>query len=233
MKNKKMLTTLLSTLAFVSVVEANECKVTVGYANNAFDNKLRGTVEYVIHHASTSTTNKNHMRKVINHGNHDVKISYWSATGNHTKIVKKGKTAWVSGDLKETKCLQSPSHKAKSYRLDCVAGKSMTVQYNRSTERRRGIKNRLLVTFKAGAKGTRYGRLNHGECSWVDRRLRNNEPKKFCHYNVTDLAFTKNSKGYALASKKASYADKLRIGGKFSLMVTNKNGCMVVKKVLR
>ncbi len=119
-----------------------------------------------------------------------------------------------------------------SYRLNCVAGKSMTVQYNRSTERGRGIKNRLIVTFKAAPTGTKHGRLNHGECSWVDRRLKANEPKKFCQYNVTDLAFTKNSRGYALASKKAPYVDKLRIGGKFSLMVTNRNGCMVVKKVL-
>ena len=232
MKNRKILTLLLSTLAFVSIANANECKVKVGYANNALDNKLRGTVKYVIHHASTLTTSKKHMRKVINHGNHDVKIFYWSATGNHSKIVKKGKTAWVSGDLKETKCLTKPKHKAKSYILNCRAGKSMTVQHNRSNERRRGIKNRLLVTFKAAAKGTKYGKLNHGECSWVDRRLKSNEPKKFCQYNVTDLAFTKNSRGYALASKKAPYVDKLRIGGKFSLKVINKNGCMVVTKVL-
>jgi len=233
MKDRKRLTLLLSSLAFVSMANANECKVSIGYANNALDSKLRATVEYVIHHASTATTSKNHMRKVINHGSHDVKISYWSATGNHTKIVKKGKTAWVSGDLKETTCLKTPKDKPKSYRLDCAGGNSMTVQYNRSTERRRGIKNRLIVTFKAATKGTKYAKLKSGECSWGDRRLKNNEPKKFCQYSVTDLAFTKNSRGYALASKKAPYVAKLRTGGKFSLMVINKNGCMVVQKVLR
>lgn len=232
MKNKKVLVFLLSTLAFVSMAEANECKVKVGYANNALDNKLRGSVKYVIHDTSTLATHKKHMRKVSNYGDHDVKISYWSATGNHTRIVKKGKIAWVSGDLKKTTCLKTPKHQAKSYRLDCDVGNNMTVKYNRSNERRRGMRNRLLVTFKAATKGTRYGRLNHGECSWVDRRLKANEPKQFCQYNVDDLAFTKNSNGYALASKKAPYVDKLRLGGKFSLMVINKNGCMVVKKVL-
>lgn len=230
MKAKKIQTLLSAMLLLTSLSIANECKIKVDYAKNALDNTLRGNVQYVIHHASTLTTSKKHMRKVTNHGNHDVKISYWSATGNHTKIIKKGKKAWVSGDLKETKCLKTPTH---AYRLDCAAGNSMTVQYNRSTERARGIKNRLLVTFKAAKKGTKYGRLNHGECSWVDRAFKANEPKKFCQYNVYDLAFTKNSNGYALRSKKAPYVDKLRTGGKFSLMVTKKNGCMVVKKVLK
>ncbi|CAA6813694.1 MAG: Unknown protein [uncultured Sulfurovum sp.] len=155
MKSKKILTLLLSTLAFVSMANADENKVAVGLET-----------------------------------------------------------------LKTT------------YQLDCIAGDNMTIQHNRSTERKKGIRNRLLVTFKAAPKGTRHGRLNHGECSWVDRRLKANEPKQFCQYNVTDLAFTKNSNGYALKSAEAPYVDKLRIGGKFSLMVTNKNGCMVVKKVL-
>jgi len=229
MKNIKKLTLLFSTLAFVSMANANECKIKVGYANHALEKQVKGSVEYRISHASTSTTTKRHMRKVTNHGNHDVKVSYKSATGHHTKMVKKGRTAWVSGDLKETKCLRTPTH---SYRLNCAGGQNMTVQYNRITERRRGIKNRLLVTFKTARQRTRHSRLNQGECSWVDRAFRSNEPKKFCQYNVYDLAFTKNANGYALASKKAPYIDKLRRGGKFSLMVTNQNGCMVVKKVL-
>ena len=229
---KKVLGVVLSVMAFTSVVEANECKIKVGYANNAIDNKLRGTVAYVIHDNSTLTTAKKHMRKVINHGDHDVKISYWDITGNHKKTVKKGKTAWVSGDLKETRCLTTPKHKVKSYRLNCAAGNNMTIQYNRVTERKKGIENRLLVTFKAAAKGTKYGKLNHGECSWVDCKLKSNEPKKFCHENIYDFSFTKNARGYALKSKKASYVDKLRIGGMFSLKVKNKNGCLLVIKVL-
>ena len=233
MKDKKILLFLVISLALVSGLEANECKVKVGYANNAFDNKLKGTIGYVIPHNSRLSTAKKHMRKVINNGEHDVEIFYWNLTGNHTRVVKKGKIAWVSGDLKKTRCLKVPKHKAKSYRLNCAASDSMTVQYNRSTERRKGIKNRLIVFFKAAAKGTKHGRLNHGECSWVDRRLRPHEPKKFCQYNLTDLAFTKNSNGYALKSAKAPYVDKLRLGGKFSLMVTNKNGCLVVTKVLQ
>lgn len=118
--------------------------------------------------------------------------------------------------------------KTKSYKLTCVPSKEMTIAHNRSGE----TKNKLIVTFKAAKKGTRHGRLNHGECSWVDRALKANEPKKFCQYNVDDLAFTRNQNGYALKSRKAPYVKNLRVGGKFSLMVTKKNGCLVVTKVL-
>jgi len=122
----------------------------------------------------------------------------------------------------------STAKEVQSYTLTCAPSKEMTIAHNRSND----TKNKLVITFKASSKGTRHGRLNHGECSWVDRALRANEPRKICHYNVDDLSFTRNRNGYALSSIKAPYVKNLRVGGKFSLKVTKKNNCLVVTKVL-
>lgn len=122
----------------------------------------------------------------------------------------------------------SVANETKSYTLTCAPSKNMTIAHNRSND----TKNKLVVTFKAGKMGTAHSRLNHGECSWVDRALRANEPRKFCQYDVDDLAFTRNSNGYSLSSQKAPYVKQLRIGGKFSLKVTKKDNCLVVTKVL-
>jgi len=215
--NKKVVTLTLGLMAFGSFLNAGECKVRVGFSNNALDNKLRGSVEYVIHHKSTLTTKKNHMRKVKNHGGHDVKVSYWDITGHHKKTVKKGKTAWISGDLKEVTCLTKPVH---SYRLDCVAGGDMVATY---------FKHRLTTKFKSGAD---YKHLRKGECAWHDRKLRSNEPRKICQ-GITDFKFVKTRRGYTATSAHATYLRKMQTGGKFSVQVRKKNNCFNVIHVLR
>jgi len=218
MKNitKKIVTIIFALMAFSSL-DAKECKVSVGFANNALDGSIRHYSNFVIHDNSSLSTLQKHMRKISNKGSHDVKIYYWDITGNHTKIIKKGKSARISGDLKKTTCLKTPAH---AYRLNCVAGANMLVTY---------YKHRLTINFKSGAD---YKHLKKGECAWGDRKLRSNEPRKICQ-GIKDFKFVKTSRGYSATSAHATYLKKIQTGGKFAVEVINKNNCLGVIHVLR
>ena len=218
MKNiDKKIVTLALGLILVCSLNAKECKVKVGFANNALDGSIRHYSNFVIHDNSSLSTFQNHMRKISNRGSHDIKIYYWDVTGNHTKIIRKGRSAKVSGDLKKTTCLTTPAH---SYRLNCVAGNSMKTTY---------FKNRLTINFK---NATNHTKLKKGECAWHDRILRRNEPRRIC-YGITDFKFVKTSRGYSITSAHATYLKKMKTGGKFSVEVTNRDNCLNVVHVLR
>lgn len=89
---------------FPSIASAAQCKIKVYYSDFPFKPKIVGSEHFVIHLNSTQITNRKHMRKIRNLGDRDVQISYWDISGNHNKIIRKGATRSVSGDLKRTKC---------------------------------------------------------------------------------------------------------------------------------
>lgn len=139
----------------------------------------------------------------------------------HTQLSKTGPSGgWWSSQWVFQKV------KATPYRLNCRAGGNMGLTFE-------DTKNRIKVTFKAPSQGTRNRSLQPGECSWVDRGFRANEPKKFCQSNVKDIVLKINARSFSTSSRQAPYISKIKDGGKFSLKVHNNNkGCMVVDKIL-
>jgi len=113
-----------------------------------------------------------------------------------------------------------------NYTLKCRAGGNMGLRYS-------ALKKRVLVSFKPARTGTQQSNLQRGECSWVDRSLRANEPTKICQSNVNDVILKVNARSYSATSSTAPYISKIKSGGTFSMKVRNDNhGCMVVKQVL-
>jgi hypothetical protein len=116
-------------------------------------------------------------------------------------------------------------NKKKSYTLSCCAGGNLNLTYTQYSQ--------LNIRFKSAKKGTRYAPLKQGECSWIDRAFRANEPQKICQSNVNDVVFKTTKQRIKISSKKAPYISKIKSGGIFSLKVYNNNhGCMVVTKTL-
>lgn len=120
-------------------------------------------------------------------------------------------------------CCSTSAH-AASYNLNCAFGGNMGLTYDARLQKVTG-------TFTAATAGTRTQRLNHGQCSWVDRALRAHEPRKFCQRNVRDVVVKMNARSYVLRSRTAPYLRKAQLGGYFSLKVTNSNGCLNVVRV--
>lgn len=112
-KKLAIISSLLIATSFASAVQAAGCKVKVKYSNFPFSSTIVGSEQYKIPGNSTSTTLRKHMRVIKNYGSHDVSIKYWDASGNHWTTVKKGTTKKVSGDLKKTKCLNTPRKSMK------------------------------------------------------------------------------------------------------------------------
>ncbi|CAA6815020.1 MAG: Unknown protein [uncultured Sulfurovum sp.] len=143
----------------------------------------------------------------------------------HVQLNKTGPTGgWWSSQWKFEKVRKATP---TNYTLKCLAGGNMGLHYSAASKK-------VTINFSAGATGTRDGNLQRGQCSWVDRRLRGNEPKKICQLNVNDVIMKVRANSYASSSRKAPYISKIKQGGTFSLKVHNDNrGCMVVDKVLR
>lgn len=118
----------------------------------------------------------------------------------------------------------SASAQAASYNLNCAFGGNMGIKYDARA-------NKVTGTFAAASAGTRNQGLSHGQCSWVDRALRGNEPRKFCQRNVNDVVVTMNVRSYAVRSRIAPYLRQQQLGGYFSLRVSNSNGCLNVVRV--
>jgi hypothetical protein len=116
--------------------------------------------------------------------------------------------------------------KPKNYTLKCRAGGNMGLKYS-------AINKKVTVTFTPARTGTKEGNLRAGECSWIDRTLRANEPKNICQSNVNDVLLKVNARSYSATSRRAPYISKIKTGGTFSMKVRNdNNGCMVVQRVL-
>ncbi|PID45030.1 MAG: hypothetical protein CSB47_10320 [Proteobacteria bacterium] len=116
---------------------------------------------------------------------------------------------------------------ARGYNLNCLAGGHMGLTYNASTRS-------VTVSFIPATVGTRDRALSHGQCGWVDRGMRGHEPRKICHYNVTDVVAKNNARSYEISSRQAPYMRKIKYGGHFSLRVVNyQNKCMRVLRVNR
>jgi len=136
------------------------------------------------------------------------------------KVTKKSKLAC---GLLFLACCSTSAH-AASYNLNCAFGGNMGLAYDAQLRKVTG-------TFTAASAGTRTRSLNHGQCSWVDRALRANEPRKFCQRNVRDVIVKMNARSYALRSRTAPYLRQAQLGGFFSLKVSNSNGCLNVISV--
>ena len=118
----------------------------------------------------------------------------------------------------------SASAQAANYNLNCAFGGNMGITYDARAKKVTG-------TFTAANAGTRTQALDHGQCSWVDRALRSNEPRKFCQRGVNDVVVKMNVRSYAVRSRKAPYLRQEQLGGYFSLKVSNRNGCLNVVRV--
>ena len=116
------------------------------------------------------------------------------------------------------------SSQAASFNLNCRLGGDMGVTYDSRTKKVTG-------TFSSTRQGTRDRNLGLGYCSWVDRPVSGNEPRKFCQRNVNDVIVKVNARSYSLHSRKAPYLAQVKIGGYFSLRVKSKNGCLDVVRV--
>lgn len=117
---------------------------------------------------------------------------------------------------------------ATGYNLNCMTGGHMGVVYTAAEQK-------VEILFTPATSGTRNSALSHGQCSWVDRKLRNNEPKRICHYNIKDVVVRNKASSYKISSKKAPYIRKIKDSGYFSLRVINdrQRNCMRVLKVNR
>lgn len=120
----------------------------------------------------------------------------------------------------------SASAQAASYNLNCRLGGHMGMTYDSRTKTVTG-------NFTATTAGTRDRALGLGQCSWIDRPIRGNEPRKFCQRKVNDVIVKVNARSYSLHSRKAPYLAQVKQGGYFSLRVTSKNGCLDVVRVNR
>jgi len=117
---------------------------------------------------------------------------------------------------------------ATGYNLNCMAGGHMGVIYTAAVQQ-------VEILFTPAISGTRNSALSHGQCSWVDRKLHSNEPRRICHYNIKDVIVKNKASSYKISSRKAPYIRKIKDGGYFSLRVTNdrQRNCMRVLKVNR
>jgi len=102
---------------------------------------------------------------------------------------------------------------------------------------------RLTVGFKPGTKPAGSG-LAPGECSWLDRAMREQEPKSICH-NIKDVFISTTATDdsrytpshifliQSVWSKGAPYLEKTRDqNAYFTVMVYNDGaGCLVVTPV--
>ena len=126
------------------------------------------------------------------------------------------------------------SAQAASYNLNCKLGGHMGIKHDSRTK---------MVTgnFTAASAGTRSHNLSLGQCSWVDRGLRGNEPRKFCQRNVRDVIVKLGPSSFRLQSRSAPYLGRVKgaRGGYFSLRVSsrgsllNRKGCLNVIRVNR
>ena len=142
----------------------------------------------------------------------------------HVQLNKTGPSGgWWSAQWKFEKVASS---QPTNYTLKCRAGGNMGLKYSAQSKR-------VAITFHPASRGTNNGNLQRGECSWVDRALRANEPRKICQSNVNDVILKINGHSFSATSHKAPYISKIKSGGTFSMKVRNDNhGCMVVKRVL-
>ncbi|MGV6808567.1 MAG: hypothetical protein ACWA5U_01700 [bacterium] len=79
--------------------------------------------------------------------------------------------------------------------------------------------------------------LNHGQCTLKNLMWDNGNSGHFCHFNVSDVVYTKNINSMNLISDQAPYLIKiLKYGGEFSLKVHRDDnvckGGLVVDQVL-
>lgn len=66
--------------------------------------------------------------------------------------------------------------------------------------------------------------LNHGQCTLNNLTLGDQKMGHFCHFNVNDVVYSRNSTSMNLVSAQAPYLIKiLKKGGKFSLNVHKDN----------
>jgi len=136
------------------------------------------------------------------------------------KITKKSKV--MCGLLLLVCCASSAQ--AASYNLNCKLGGQMRIAYDSGAKKVTG-------TFTSTSQGTRARSLRSGQCSWVDRPVRGNEPRKFCQRNVRDVIVKVNARSYSLHSRRAPYLAQVKLGGFFSLRVSSRNGCLNVVRV--
>lgn len=213
---------LLSSLLSYNNAIANECKIKVSYSNNLFNTRVTGSNNFVIHHNSTQTTLRNHMRVIRNTGRHSLKIKYWDISGDHWKTIAPGSTKRVSGDLKKTECL-GQAHSSSvvvQKKIRCKAGGGMDLAYNAHSRR-------VTVRFTRTRRGKPLSSLRQGECSLVGIT---SGVSKFCHSGVNDMIWKLNSRSINVISRQAPYAIKLKNGGTFTLSVRNiSNGCINIR----
>lgn len=102
--------------------------------------------------------------------------------------------------------------------------------------------SRLTVGFRKGSKPASQG-LNPGECSWMDRGMRDSEPDSICH-DVTDvfLSTTYNHNSQynppdlqllqSAWSKSAPYLERIREPNfNFTVHVKSEGRCLAVRNV--
>lgn len=137
--NNYFLFIICSYLIFPSIASAYECKIKVSYSNNPVSQHITGSERFVIHANSTQVTTRKHMRIIKNIGDRDVKITYWNGKidrrhpnpfENRTDTIKKGKTKYISGDLKRTQCKNTPVPRTRPpRRLPDLSVRTIDVQY--------------------------------------------------------------------------------------------------------
>ncbi len=127
---------------------------------------------------------------------------------------------------------------AGTFPLRCRGGAVRAIGFQQFSQ----TASRLTVSFKRGSKPAPQG-LNPGECSWLDRGLRDAEPASICH-DVTDvfLSTTHNHNSqYAPPdlqllqsawSKSAPYLEKVRDPNSyFTVHVKAEGTCLAVKSL--
>lgn len=157
---KKLVLTfcLIAAMPFTSAAHAAGCKVKVQYSNFPFSNKIVGSERYTIHAKSTATTLRKHMRVLQNYGEYDVKIKYWDVSGNHWKIVRKGTSRKVSGDLKKVQCLNTP-RKTKTLKF-----KGKGYWRSTSSNRPKGVYERIVTSLRVCKKRC----LKSSKCNGIE-----------------------------------------------------------------
>lgn len=214
---------LVSGVIFSGNAFANACKVRVSYSNGPFNSRIVGSENFTIHHRSTQTTLRNHMRSIKNMGSHSVNIKYWDISGDHWKSISAGSSRQVSGDLKKTECL-GHSHPIRRppvlKKIRCRAGGNMGLSYN-------ARKNRVTVFFVRTARNRSLSSLRRGQCSVTGIST---SISKFCHSGVNDMIWRLNTRSINVSSRQAPYAIKIKKGGTFTLSVRNiSNGCINIR----
>jgi hypothetical protein len=128
-----------------------------------------------------------------------------------------------------------PSVPEGTFPLQCRGGAMRAIGFQQS-----GQSSRLTVGFRKGSKPASQG-LNPGECSWMDRGMRDSEPDSICH-DVTDVflstTYNRDSRYtppdlqllQSAWSKSAPYLERIREPDfSFAVHVKSEGRCLVVR----